>query len=89
MRLTLPKWELGSPPRLSKVQSSIAGIKTPHGKKKGRESNWHFDSQPLKVGNQPDLDACRCSATLRWKALNESYKFARDLTPIRGLGKEL
>jgi hypothetical protein len=29
MRLTLLKWGLGSPPRLPKLQSSIAGIKTP------------------------------------------------------------
>ncbi len=29
MKLTLPKWELGSPPGLPKLQSSIAGIKTP------------------------------------------------------------
>jgi hypothetical protein len=30
MKLTLPKWELGSPPELSKIQSSIARVKTPH-----------------------------------------------------------
>ncbi len=30
MTLTLPKWELGSPERLPKLQSSIAGVKTPH-----------------------------------------------------------
>jgi hypothetical protein len=29
MRLTLPKWGLGSPPGLPKLQSSIAGVKTP------------------------------------------------------------
>ncbi len=29
MTLTLPKWGLGSPSRLSKFQSSIAGVKTP------------------------------------------------------------
>jgi hypothetical protein len=62
---------------------------TSYGKKKGRESNWQFDSRPLKVGNRPDLGACRWSATHRWKALDESYKFAWDLTPIRGLSKEL
>jgi len=27
---------------------------TSYGKKKGRESNWQFDSRPLKVGNRPD-----------------------------------
>ncbi len=56
---------------------------------KGRESNWQFDSRPLKVGNRPDLGVCRGSATHRWKALKESYKFASDLVPIRGLSKEL
>jgi hypothetical protein len=29
MRLTFPKWELGSSPGLSKLQSSIARVKTP------------------------------------------------------------
>jgi hypothetical protein len=29
MTLTLPKWGLGSPPGLSKLQSGIAGVKTP------------------------------------------------------------
>jgi hypothetical protein len=33
--------------------------------------------------------ACRRSATHRWKALKESYKFALDFTPIRGLSEEL
>ncbi len=28
MKLTLPKWGLGSPPGLLKLQSSIAGVKT-------------------------------------------------------------
>jgi hypothetical protein len=62
---------------------------TSYGKKKGRESNWQFNSWPLKVGNQPDLGVCRWNATHRWKAFNESYKFALDLTPIQGLSKEL
>ncbi len=62
---------------------------TSYGKKKGRESNWQFDSRPLKVGNRPDPGACRWSATHRWKALNKSYKFTSDLIPIGGLGKEL
>jgi hypothetical protein len=29
MKLTLPKWGLGSPPGLPKLQSSIVGVKTP------------------------------------------------------------
>jgi hypothetical protein len=62
---------------------------TSYGKKKGRVSNWQFDSQPLKVGNRPDPGACRWSAAHHWKALNESYKFAWDLIAIGGLGEEL
>jgi hypothetical protein len=62
---------------------------TSYGKKKGQESNWQFDSRPLKVGNRPDPNACRWNATNRWKALDESYNFALDLVPIRGLSKEL
>jgi len=62
---------------------------TSYGKKKGWESNWQFDSRPRKVRNRPDLSVCRWSATHCWKALEESYKFALDLTPIGGLSKEL
>jgi hypothetical protein len=36
---------------------------TSYGRKKGRESNWQFDSRPLKVGNRPDHSACRSSTT--------------------------
>ncbi len=60
-----------------------------YGKKKGQESNWQFDSQPLKVKNRPDPNVCRWSATHCWKAPNESYNFALNLVPIRGLSKEL
>jgi len=63
--------------------------KTSYGKKKGRESNKQFDSLPLKVRNRPHPNACRWSATHRWKALEESYKFALDLIPIGGLSKKL
>jgi hypothetical protein len=60
-----------------------------YGQKKGRESNWQFDSRPLKVGNRPESDVFRRSATWRWKALKESYKIASNLIPIRGLSKKL
>jgi hypothetical protein len=60
-----------------------------YGKKKGRESNWQFDSRPPKVGNRPNLDACKWSMTHHWKDLDESYKLALDLTLIGGLNKEL
>jgi hypothetical protein len=48
---------------------------TSYGQKKGRESNWQFDSWPLKVKNRPDSLACRWRAAYRWKALDESYNF--------------
>jgi len=38
---------------------------TSYGQKKGWESNWQFDSWPLKVGNWPDSDVCRRSVTWR------------------------
>jgi len=60
-----------------------------HGQKKGRESNWQFDSRPLKVWNRPNSDVCRRSVTWRWKALRESYKITLDLIPIGGLSKKL
>jgi hypothetical protein len=72
-------------PRMSHLDT----CNTSYGQKKGRESNWQFDSRPQKVGNRPDPSVCRWSATNRWKALEESYKFASDLIPIRGLSREL
>jgi len=60
-----------------------------YGQKKGRESNWQFDSRPLKIANRPDSDVYRRSATWRWKALKESYKIFLDLIPIGGLNKKL
>jgi len=60
-----------------------------YGQKKGRESNWQFDSRPLKVGNRPLPDVRIESATRRWKALDESYNFDSGLVPIRVRGEEL
>jgi hypothetical protein len=62
---------------------------TSYDKKKGRESNWQFDSRPLKVRNRPDPGVCRWSATHRWKALDEGYNFALDLIVIEGLQRKL
>jgi hypothetical protein len=62
---------------------------TSYAQKKGQESNWQFDSRPLKVRSWPDLSVCRWSATHRWKALEEIYKFASYFIPIRGMSKEL
>jgi hypothetical protein len=62
---------------------------TSYGQKKGRESNWQFDSRPLKVGNHPDFLMCRWRATYLWKALDNSYNFALDLISIGGLDAKL
>jgi hypothetical protein len=62
---------------------------TSYGRKKGRESNWQFDSRPQKVENQPDPGVCRWSATHIWKALEDNYKFSLDLIRIWGLSWEL
>jgi hypothetical protein len=69
--------------------SHLAIFNTSYGKKKGQESNWQFDSRPLKVRNRHDLGARGWNAANHWKALDESYKFASNFIPIRGLGKEL
>jgi hypothetical protein len=60
-----------------------------YGQKKGRESNWQFDSQPLKVGNRPLPDVFSGNATWRWKALDKSYNFGSNLVPIRAQGEKL
>jgi hypothetical protein len=60
-----------------------------YGQKKGRESNWQFDSQPLKVGNRPLPDVALKSATRHWKALKESYNFDLGFVPIWAWGEEL
>jgi hypothetical protein len=58
---------------------------TSYGQKKGRESNWQFDSRPLKVRCRPNLLVCRWCATYRWKALDKGYNFALNLISIKGL----
>jgi hypothetical protein len=57
--------------------------------KKGRESNWQFDSWPLKVGNRPLPNVRIESATQRWKDLNEGYNFGLDLVAIGLHSQEL
>jgi hypothetical protein len=63
--------------------------RTNYDKKKGRESNWQFDSRPPKVRNRPNLGVCRWSATHRWKAFDEGYNFSLDLIAIGGLHRTL
>jgi hypothetical protein len=62
---------------------------TSYGQKKGRESKWQFDSQSLKVENQPDFLACRWPETYHWKALNEGDNFALNFISIGGLHTKL
>jgi hypothetical protein len=62
---------------------------TSYGQKKGWESNWQFDSRPLKVRNRPDFLVFRWCATYHWKALNEGYNFALDLITIKSLHTKL
>jgi hypothetical protein len=64
-------------------------FKQSYDQKKGHESNWQFDSQPLKVGNHPNFLVFRWHATYRWKILNEVYNFASDLISIGDLRTKL
>jgi hypothetical protein len=58
---------------------------TSYGEKKGRKSNWQFDSRPLKVENRPDSLACGWCATYHSKAFNEGYNFALNFILFGGL----
>jgi hypothetical protein len=60
-----------------------------YGQKKGRESNWQFDSRPLKVGNRPLLDIRIESATRSWKDLDKGYNFGLNLVTIGLCSREL
>jgi len=80
LKIRCPKW-----PRISHLDIYSSN----YGQKKGRESNCHFDSRPLKVGNRPFDDIISRSATRRWKALDESYNFGLELVPIQVWSEEL
>jgi hypothetical protein len=60
-----------------------------YGQKKGQESNWQFDSRPLKVKNRPNFLVCRWCATYHWKTLDKGYNFTFDLVSIGGLHTKL
>jgi hypothetical protein len=60
-----------------------------YAQKKGRESNWQFDSRPLKVRNRPLPDLRIESGIRRWKDLDEGYKFGSNLVAIRLRSREL
>jgi hypothetical protein len=60
-----------------------------YGQKKDRESNWQFDSRPLKFGNRPLPDVRFERTTWRWKDLDEGYNFGLDLVAIQLRSREL
>jgi len=57
--------------------------------KKGWESNWQLDSQPLKVKNHPYFLVCRWRATHYWKVLDNSYNIVLNFISIEGLHTKL
>ncbi len=62
---------------------------TSYGQKKSRESNWQFDSRPLKVGNHPDFLMHRWRVTYHWKALDKGYNFVLDIISIGSMHTKL
>jgi hypothetical protein len=62
---------------------------TSYGQKKSRESNWQFDSWPLKVKNRPNFLAWKWRAAYRWKAFDKGYNFASNFISIEGLHEKL
>jgi hypothetical protein len=66
LKCTCPKWS-----RMSHLD--ICSMS--YGRKKGRESNWQFDSRPLKVRNRPDPGVCR------WSVIHIG-KFSRRATTL-------
>jgi hypothetical protein len=62
---------------------------TSYGQKKARESNWQFDSRPLRIRNRPNFLLCRWHDTYCWKDPDEGYNFALDLISIWSLQRKL
>jgi hypothetical protein len=80
LKCRCPKW-----PRMSHLDI----CNTSYGRKKDRESNWQFDSRPLKVGNRPNFLVCKGRVTYHWKAFNEGYNFVSDFISIQSLHTKL
>jgi hypothetical protein len=80
LKCTFPKW-----PRIGDLDICSPSYR----QKKIRESNWQFDSRPLKVGNRPTPDVRWGSTIRRWKALDKSYNIGLNLVPIGGWGEKL
>jgi hypothetical protein len=60
-----------------------------YGQKKGQESNWQFDSRPLKVKNWYIFNLRIERAIRHWKDDDEGYKFGSNLVAIRLCSREL
>jgi hypothetical protein len=73
LKLRYRKW-----PRIGHLDT----CRPSYGQKKDRESNWQFDSRPLKVDNRPLPEIRIESATWRWKDLNKGYNFGSNLVAI-------
>jgi hypothetical protein len=93
LALAVELWTFGSPGGLQIPNFGSVGhldiCSSSYGQKKGRESNWQFDSRPLKVGNRPLPDLRIESTIRRWKDLDAGYKFGLDLVAIRCRSREL
>ncbi len=82
-------WESSGTPECSELDSKGQNCSPSYGQKKGRESNWQFDSRPLKVGNRPLPDVRFERATWRWNDLDEGYNFGSGLVAIQLCSREL
>jgi hypothetical protein len=80
LKFRCPKW-----PRISHLDICSPS----YGQKKGRETNWQFDSRPQKVRNRLNPDVRWGSAIWHWKALEESYKIGLELVLIGDQGEKL
>jgi hypothetical protein len=74
---------------LKKVHGHLDIFSPSYGQKKGWESNWQFDSRPLKVGNRPLPDIRFECATWSRKDLDKGYNFGLDLVTIELCNREL
>jgi hypothetical protein len=61
---------------------------TSYGQKKGQESNWHFDSRPLKV-KSTRFPYIQVTCNIPLKTLDKGYNFALDFILIGGLQTKL
>jgi hypothetical protein len=75
LKRTCRKW-----PRISHLDICSPS----YGQKKGRESNWQFDSRPLKVGNWPPNRECNTSLERSRRRLQVWFRPRHDQTSQSG-----